>query len=1008
MQAFLFTDIEASTRLWEEHPDEMATALASHDAILAGAIAESRGTVLKTTGDGVIAVFDSAADTVGAAIHAQKRLRDQEWGSTGPLRVRMGVHAGETSSRDGDYFGPTMNRTARIMAAGHGGQVLLSAAAAGLADGQLPPGAGLRNLGVHRLKDLTLPEHLYQLVHDDLDSEFPAPITLDSRPHNLPQQTTEFLGRRNELAAIQVMLESPNTRLLTIAGPGGAGKTRLGLQVAAEQLDRFRDGVFFVDLSAERNPDAAFEAVVRALEFPGSGGGPLQILKSRLRDRQMLLVLDNFEQVTAAAVGLSELLQHAPELKLVVTSRETLRVRAERVFPVPPLSLPHPKDSTASIADSEAVQLFTERARAVRPGFAITDENASGIAEICLRLDGLPLAIELAAARLNVFTPSDLLERLKTRLDVLGAGGRDLPDRQRTLWGAIGWSYELLDEGERDVFELMSVFSTTDLPALEAVAGSVSTRASVVDSLASLIDKSLVRSDDSGTSRRFSMLLMIKEYAATRLAESPERAHEVRHAHARYFSAFARQLQDRLRGPERDSGLDELGSEIGNLRSAWRFWVDQADLEQLFDLIDGLWALHEAKGWYHAAIELATDTLGVLAKAEASPKHAAEELILRTSLARALMAVRGYGVEVEEEFKRALEIAEASGTAAHSFPVLRALATYYMNIANFGKGVEFGRRLLELGEKEDDEAIRIEGHYVFGAAMAFIGDLDTGLPHLDRAIELHDSRKHNSTRFRLGPSTGVVARVASGLILWQCGALDKAVRRLGEALVIARELDHPYSIAFALYHNGFLAMWRNQFEECREHARELALVAIENDYLVWKTLATVLEGVALTALGQTDKGLADEGLALTETGIELYQGLTTPPVFWPLILTLRATVHALAGKPERALELVNEAIEIGAPDELVSPDFRILRGDFIRMLPEPDLAAAEAAYQAAIRGAKATNLHLIELHALTKLVALRREMGLPDGGGDLATLYATFTEGFDENQLKVARQLLAI
>jgi tetratricopeptide (TPR) repeat protein len=292
--------------------------------------------------------------------------------------------------------------------------------------------------------------------------------------------------------------------------------------------------------------------------------------------------------------------------------------------------------------------------------------------------------------------------------------------------------------------------------------------------------------------------------------------------------------------------------------------------------------------------------------------------------------------------------------------------------------------------------------------MAFIGDLDTGLPHLDRAIELHDSRKHNSTRFRLGPSTGVVARVASGLILWQCGALDKAVRRLGEALVIARELDHPYSIAFALYHNGFLAMWRNQFEECREHARELALVAIENDYLVWKTLATVLEGVALTALGQTDKGLADEGLALTETGIELYQGLTTPPVFWPLILTLRATVHALAGKPERALELVNEAIEIGAPDELVSPDFRILRGDFIRMLPEPDLAAAEAAYQAAIRGAKATNLHLIELHALTKLVALRREMGLPDGGGDLATLYATFTEGFDEIQLKVARQLLAI
>ena len=448
--------------------------------------------------------------------------------------------------------------------------------------------------------------------------------------------------------------------------------------------------------------------------------------------------------------------------------------------------------------------------------------------------------------------------------------------------------------------------------------------------------------------------------------------------------------------------LEQLGSEIGNLRTAWRFWVDQADLEELFDLIDGLWALHEAKGWYHAAIELATDTLGVLAKAESSPKHAAEELILRTSLARALMAVRGYGVEVEEAFKRALEIAETTGAGAHSFPVLRALATYYMNIADFEKGAALGGRLLELGEKEGDEAIRIEGHYVLGAATAFAGDLDSGLPHLDRAIELHDSRSHNSTRFRLGPSTGVVARVASGLILWQCGELNQAVTRLKESLVIARALDHPYSIAFALYHNGFLANWRNHFDECLEYARELGTVASENDYLVWKTLATVLEGVALTSLGETEGGLA-----LTETGIELYEGLTTPPIFWPLILTLRATVHAMAGKPEQALELINEAIRLGAPEELVSPDFRIFKGDFLRMLPEPDLAAAEDAYQAAIRGSRAGKLALIELHALTRLVGLRREMGqASDGSDELAALYATFTEGFDEDMLITARTML--
>ncbi|HJU51828.1 MAG TPA: adenylate/guanylate cyclase domain-containing protein, partial [Acidimicrobiia bacterium] len=464
MQTFLFSDIEGSTRLWEEHPEQMAPALARHDGILTGAVGRAGGQVIKATGDGILARFDTAPDALAAAVDAQKSLASEPWGMVGSLKVRMGIHTGESEQRGGDYFGPTMNRTARIMAAGHGGQVLFSAMAARLVDDRLPHGAALRDLGIHRLKDLTQPEHLFQLVHDELESQFPALTTLDSRPHNLPLQATEFFGRSAEISTIDAMLRSPGTKLVTIVGPGGAGKTRLGLQVAAEQIERFADGVFFVDLSAERAPDAAYEAIVRALALSVTGGGdPLQILRSRLRDKSMLLVLDNFEQVTAAALGVSELLNHSPGLKVIVTSRETLRVRAEHVFPVPPLSLPHPKHSTAEIAASESVQLFVERAVAVRPDFVISDENARVIAEICNRLDGLPLAIELAAARLNVFTPADLLSRLRTRLDVLGAGGRDLPDRQRTLWGAIAWSYELLDEKERDVFELMAVFSPTRL-----------------------------------------------------------------------------------------------------------------------------------------------------------------------------------------------------------------------------------------------------------------------------------------------------------------------------------------------------------------------------------------------------------------------------------------------------------------------------------------------------------------------------------------------------------------
>jgi predicted ATPase/class 3 adenylate cyclase len=1003
MYTYLFTDIAGSTRFWEEHPTGMAEALARHDSILLEAIGLSGGERVKTTGDGTVAVFDSATNAVSAAIEAQRMLRTADWGETGPLLVRMGVHTGETESRDGDYFGPVMNRTARIMAAGHGGQVLLSASTAALVDDNLPGGATLRDLGTHRLKDLTLPEHLYQLVLDDIASDFPPPVTLDAKPHNLPLQATEFLGRENELTAIGVMLESPSTRLLTISGPGGAGKTRLGLQVAAEQLDNFRDGVFFADLSAERDPDAAYEAIVRALELPtASGGDALQILKSRLRDRQMLLLLDNFEQVTAAAVGLSELLQHAPELRIIVTSRETLRVRAEHVFPVPPLSLPNPKDPTLSIAASEAVQLFTDRARTVRPDFALTDDNATVIAEICLRLDGLPLAIELAAARLNVFTPSDLLGRLQERLDVLGAGGRDLPDRQRTLWGAIGWSYELLDREERNVFEMVSIFSTTDLAAIEAVASSTLDSGFVVDTLASLVDKSLVRTDDSGADRRFSMLLMIKEYAEERLAETPERDQALRRAHALHFSDFAHGLESRLSGAERESALSELASEIGNLRTAWRFWVRQGDLEQLFNLLDGLWALHEANGWYHAAIELATDTLEVLATAEPSPELAAEELTLRTSVARAIMAVRGYGIEVEEAFRRVLEMSETTGTPAQRVPVLRALGTYFMSISEFAKAAEVGSQLLEIGEQEDDESIRIEGHYVFGAATSFGGDLDRGLPHLDRAIELHNPRVHGSTRFRLGPNTGVVARVASGLIRWQCGALDQAVTSVTEALAIAREIDHPFSISYALYHYGFLALIRGRFDDCMQTARELAEVAEENDYVVWSTLATVLEGVSWTALGE-----AEEGLTMAETGIELYQGLTTPPIFWPLILLLRAIVHAYAGLPDRALTLIDEAITLSGSTYAISPEFKVYKGDFIRMTQQPDLTAAEDAYLTAVKDAKLAGLLLIELEAMTRLVTLRREMGTtPDGTEELASLYESFTEGADEHALIAAREVL--
>ncbi len=1000
MQTFLFTDIEGSTRLWEAHGDDMAAALARHDDVLATAVAQAGGSVLKTTGDGLIAVFDTVADGLTAAIDGQQALDRERWGATGPLRVRMGIHRGHTEARHGDFFGPAMNRAARIMAAGHGGQVLISGAAA--LDARLPADIALRDLGMHRLKDLTEPEHLYQVVHELLGSEFPALNTLDGRPNNLPQQATEFLGREDELAAIRLMLDSPATKLLTITGPGGAGKTRLGLQVAADELDRFPDGVFFVDLSAERDPSAVFDAIAGALTIPLSGTtDALHVLEARLRDSRMLLVLDNFEQVTAAAVGLSQLLQRAPGLKVLVTSRETLRIRAEQVFPVPPLSLPHPRGTPTEIAESESVRLFTDRARAVRPDFAVNAENAATIAEICLRLDGLPLAIELAAARLNVFTPLDLLERLRERLDVLGGGGRDLPDRQRTLWGAIGWSYELLDSTERDVLELLSVFASTDLRSLEAVAAEASGSVSAVDVLGSLVDKSLVRTLDTGPTQRFSMLLMIKEFAASRLAESPDREEKVRRAHATYYCGVVDRIGDRLHSAERADALRELGGELGNLRTAWDFWIDRDDATQMLRMIEGMWALHESKGWYRGAIELADDAVAVLDRAEPTPELTAERLAVQMSLARATMALRGYGVEAEEAYKKALELSEATG--ARQFSVLRAMATYYMGTGRFDIGAEHGRQLLELGQEAEDESMLVEGHYVYGVGRAFTGDLEEGLHHLERAIELHDPSRHDHGRFRLGPNTGVVARTAVGMLLWQCGVPEQAVERLQEALDVAVEIDHPYSIAYALHHNSLLAIYRARFEEAVLRARELAELSTDNDFPVWATLATVLDGVATCYLGD-----AITGLTMTEKGIELYHGLTAPPVFWPQLLTLRAMAHGVAGHPERGLELIDEALAIIAGDVVTGAELQIVKGDLLRSLPDPDDEAVETSYLAAATGAMQGSLNLIRLQALNRLVGLRRELGKkPDGSEELGNLYAGFTEGFDEGELVTARELLA-
>lgn len=1000
MQAFLFTDIESSTRLWEEHPVEMSKALERHDAIMREAITQSGGRILKTTGDGAIAVFSNAADAIYACIKAQQALDTEAWDTT-PVRVRMGVHAGDTETRDDDYFGPVMNRAARIMAAGHGGQVLVSQTAANLAATELSDDATFRDLGTFRLKDLTEPEHLYQLVYPGIGVDFPDLKTLDSHPNNLPLQSTEFLGRTEELAAIHLMLENPTTRLLTIAGPGGAGKTRLGLQVAADLVDTFRDGVWFVDLAEDAAPDDAFGSVIRALSLSVSRtGAPLDVLKNRLRDRNMLLVLDNFEQVVAAGPSVAELLLSAPELKVLVTSRETLRVRGEKVYPVPPLSLPHPDQAIDQIAESEAVQLFVERATSASPAFAMTDENVGAIAAICLRLDGLPLAIELAASRLNLFTPADLLDRIVDRLDVLASGGRDLPDRQRTLWGAIGWSYELLTPEERSLFGLFAVFAGAELNALEAVASDALGKHSILDTLSSLVDKSLVRRSESSGSVRFSMLQMIKEYAADRLAERSDWQPAATGAHAVYYASFAAEQASRLDGPGRTAALQRLEADIDNLRSAWRHWVLDVDYGHLAQMLDGLWELHTARGWYHGAIELSVDMLGLLGDTEPSDERDADELKLRIRLARASMAVHGYNLEVEHAFARALELTESVGASEDRVPLLRALASYHLQTANFQASLQIGQQLLDTGLATGEEAVELEGHSVIANALLYV-DANLCLDHLDHVIRRYDPAKHGAG-YQLGPNTGVTARVAAAFMHWEVGDLDVAVTRMREAVEFAARIGHPYSQTWAVYHEGFFAVSRNRFDDVLDASRRLAALSEKHDYALWRTLATVLEGVAVAALDDPQAGME-----LTEHGVDLYQGLAPPPVFWPFLLGLRAGVHAMAGELPKALDLANQALAIMEAGGALPPDLWVRKGDLVQAIRGIEDPEVRELYEQAAEVAPTMGLRLPALRALTRLVRLRRALGDGDDGSSaLADLLATFTQGKDEVDVIAAQATL--
>jgi predicted ATPase len=554
----------------------MGPALARHNALAREAVESYGGKLMKITGDGVYASFDDSVSAIRATLQLQQSLVDAAATNGIQLQVRCGLHLGVAERVDNDYFGPTVNRAARIMSAAHGGQVLLSEAIAGFVRDRLPEGVTLRDLGFVRLRDLANPEHLYQIIHPQLRQDFPALRSLEATPNNLPHQATSFIGRERELTELKELLAK--TPLLTLLGAGGLGKTRLSLQVAADIVDDFPDGVWFVEFAPLEDARLVPQAVASVLGVKEEAGrSALEALVRHVKDRKLLLILDNCEHLLQACAELTRTLVKAgAQLKIVTSSREPLRVTGEATYPVSTLAVPDPRLplTPAGLNQYEAVRVFIDRAIAARPGFAATDQNAHAIADICCRLDGIPLALELAAARARTLPVESIASRLNDRFRLLTGGDRTALPRQQTLRASIEWSYDLLSDAERTLLRRLAVFSGGwTLEATEAVCSLGEDEAfDVLDLLTQLTEKSLTVLDvERG---RYRLLETVRQYAQEKLNESGE-GDAVRTRHLAFFLALAEEADPALFGPEQGEWQSRLDLERENFLSA-HAWCDRA------------------------------------------------------------------------------------------------------------------------------------------------------------------------------------------------------------------------------------------------------------------------------------------------------------------------------------------------------------------------------------------------------------------------------------------------
>jgi predicted ATPase/class 3 adenylate cyclase len=806
---FLFTDIEGSTKLWQQHPDAMPGALARHHALLNEAVATHGGYVFQIIGDAFCAAFSTATDGLGAALATQRALRDATWGETGAIRVRMALHTGAAEVRAGEFTsgeyvsGLTLSRAARLLSAGHGEQILLSLPTAELVRDQLPSDVSLRDLDAHRLKDLIRPEHIYQVVVPDLRSEFLPLKTLDTHPNNLPIQLTSFIGREQEMARVKELLEG--ARLLSLTGSGGAGKTRLSLQVAADLIDEFPDGVWFIELAPLTDPALIPQTVASLLGLREEAGRPVMtMLSDYLRAKSTLLLLDNCEHLIDACAKFADTILHAaPKVKLLATSREALGIAGEAAYRVPSLSLPPVQLATSNfqtLTQYESVRLFIDRALAVQPDFSVTSANAPALAQICHRLDGIPLALELAAARVKSLSVEQIAARLDDRFRLLTGGSRTALPRQQTLRAAIDWSFSLLAEEERVLLRRLSVFAGGwTLEAAQAVCSCDPICADdVLDLLARLVDKSLVIFEQRDSEARFRMMETIRQYARDRLLESTE-AETIRDRHLDFFMAFAEEVEPKLRGPEQMQWLDRLDLEHDNLRAALEWSLGAGRVEKGLRLGAALAWFWERRGYMS---EGQAHLTAILCMAEGMADTSAR--------ARALHAA-GRLAQRQGDLVPARQLLEQSHAMART---LGDKWTQMLSLHNLGNVLndERGEIAMERSLHEESLNLARELGNDWGITWALMGLGHVAIRESDYTAARSYFEESLKIRRRLGDKWGIARSLNElGEIAQREGDYASAQKFYTESLTIHRELGHKSHEPRVLFNLGSTALSQNDY-----------------------------------------------------------------------------------------------------------------------------------------------------------------------------------------------------